>query len=60
MINNNLKMFCITLEPNHLDLIKQLSYTPVGLGDKKFPVECVSDKSGENISDKNNAVLTLN
>ena len=53
MINNNLKMFCITLEPNHLDLIKQLSYTPVGLGDKKFPVECVSDKSGENISDKN-------
>ncbi len=50
---NNLKMFCITLEPNHLDYITNLNYTPVGLGDKIFPGSCLSDKKGENISNKN-------
>ena len=52
-MNNNLEMFCLTLEPNHLDFIKDLNYTPVGLGNKNFPVECINDKSGENISKKN-------
>ena len=33
---NNLNMFCITLEPSHLNFIKSLNYIPVGLGDKKF------------------------
>jgi len=30
----NLKMYCISLNPDHLDLIKKLNYIPVGLGDK--------------------------
>ena len=49
----NLEMFCITLEPNHYQFIKKLGYTPVGLGDKKFDNNWLSDKSGENISHKN-------
>ena len=53
MENDNLKMFCLTLEPQHLKYIKDLNYTPVGLGEKKFPDNCVSDKNGDNISSKN-------
>ena len=56
---NNLKMFCITLEPNHLDYITNLNYTPVGLGDKIFPGSCLSDKKGENISNKNIQILNF-
>ena len=33
---NNLSMFCLTLNPEHGSLIKQLSYIPVGLGTKNF------------------------
>ena len=50
---NNLNMFCITLEPSHLNFIKSLNYIPVGLGDKKFSNEWMSDKLGNNISSKN-------
>ena len=51
---NSIKMFCITLEPNHLQFIKELSYKPVGLGEKEFlGDEWFTDKSGTNISDKN-------
>ena len=32
----NLKMFCLTMLPEHGDLINRLNYHPVGLGDKKF------------------------
>ncbi len=53
MKNKNLEMFCLTLEPKHLDFIKNLDYTPVGLGEKKFSDSCLSDKQGENISIKN-------
>ena len=53
MENNNLKMFCLTLEPKHIEFIKNLNYTPVGLGEKDFPKDCIGDKSGENISKKN-------
>ena len=49
----NLKMFCLTLEPKHLDFIKSLNYIPVGLGDKIFSQEWLSDKKGNNISQKN-------
>ena len=37
MTNNNLKMFCITLEPSHQSIIKEMGYEPVGLGEKIFP-----------------------
>ena len=50
---NNNSMFCLTLEPKHEHIIKKLSYIAVGLGEKKFSRECFSDKSGENISNKN-------
>ena len=50
---NNLSMFCLTLNPEHGSLIKQLSYIPVGLGTKKFPEYFLNDKKGNNISKKN-------
>ena len=49
---NNLSMFCLTLNPEHGSLIKQLSYIPVGLGTKKFPEYFLNDKKGNNISKK--------
>ena len=53
MKKNNLKMFCLTMEPNHINFIKELNYIPVGLGDKNFPENCISDKHNDNISYKN-------
>tara|TARA_B100000963_G_C22561580_1_gene641625 strand:+ start:43 stop:864 length:822 start_codon:yes stop_codon:yes gene_type:complete len=50
---SNLSMFCITLNPGHEEIIKNLSYIPVGLGEKKFSDDCFSDKAGLNISNKN-------
>ena len=49
----NLNMFCLTLEPNHYEFIKQLGYIPVGLGDNNFNNDWLSDKPGINISTKN-------
>ena len=49
----NLKMFCLTLEPNHYEFIKNLGYEPVGLGDKDFNENWWKDKSGVTISKKN-------
>ena len=46
-------MFCISLNPNHLDLIKNLTYLPVGLGDEYFSNEWYQDNKGLNISEKN-------
>ena len=50
---NNLKMYCISLEPNHLNFIQSLGYIPVGLGKKDFSKDWMNDKIGENISNKN-------
>ena len=49
----NTTIFCLTLEPEHEEIIKKLSYIPVGLGKKKFSNECFTDKTGQNISHKN-------
>jgi len=49
----NLNMFCLSLEPNHYKFIKKLGYIPVGLGEKNFDKDWLSDKSGINISKKN-------
>ncbi len=46
-------MFCLTLDPEHEKLINNLSYIPVGLGNKNFSKHCFNDKTGENISLKN-------
>ena len=50
---NNISNFCLTLNPDHEDKIKMLSYIPVGLGDKVFSKNCLSDKLGQTISHKN-------
>ena len=46
-------MFCLSLEPNHCEFIKSLGYMPVGLGEKDFDQNWITDKSGINISKKN-------
>ena len=46
-------MFCLTLDDRHLDKIKSLNYSPVGLGDKLFNGEWFTDKSGNTINKKN-------
>ena len=48
-----LKMYCISLNPSHLELIKKIDYVPVGLGGNQFNAEWLTDKSNENISIKN-------
>ena len=55
MDNNikNLNMYCISLEPSHLNFIKSLGYIPVGLGDKNFSNDWMKDDTGANISAKN-------
>lgn len=52
-MKNNLKIFCLSLNPNHYKLIKELKYEPVGLGKNNFSTQWFNDKSGENISFKN-------
>jgi hypothetical protein len=49
----NISFFCLTLDPEHEKLIKELSYIPVGLGNKKFSNNCFTDKKETNISKKN-------
>ncbi|MBL6857611.1 MAG: DUF4422 domain-containing protein [Pelagibacteraceae bacterium] len=49
----NLKIFCITLNPLHKDLINKLGYTPVGLGENSFQGEWLNDKTKKNIAEKN-------
>ena len=49
----NISFFCLTLNPENEQLIKNLSYIPVGLGKKNFSINCLSDKNGKNISNKN-------
>ncbi len=41
------------MDPDHLDLIKDLGYVPVGLGSKQFNSHWMQDKSKNNISKKN-------
>ncbi len=50
---NDLKMYCITINDAHLDLIKSLNYTPVGLGKNIKSKEFIRDNTGDNISRKN-------
>ena len=46
-------MFCISMNANHLDFIKQIKYIPVGLGEDTFSNEWYRDNTGNNISKKN-------
>ena len=49
----NLQIYCISMEPSHLNFIKELGYIPVGLGEKSFSNDWMRDNTGDNISDKN-------
>ena len=48
-----MKMFCISLNSNHLNFIKEIKYIPVGLGNDDFSNEWYRDNTGANISEKN-------
>ena len=48
-----LKMYCITIKDNHLDLIKKFGYLPVGLGNNINSQEFIKDNIGDNITQKN-------
>ena len=50
---NNLKMFCLSMQPEHLSFIKEIGYLPTGLGNGKFSNEWFVDDLGKNISEKN-------
>jgi len=49
----NLKMFCISLNPKHLKIIKNLNYIPVGLGKASFDSNWLTDEGDKEISYKN-------
>ena len=49
----NLKIYCITLNPLHKELIEKLRYIPVGLGDKNFGQDWLQDCTEDNIAYKN-------
>ena len=49
----NLNIYCLSLNPQHLNKIKELNYIPVGLGENSFSDEWLQDKTGKNISKKN-------
>ncbi len=46
-------MFALCLYPKHYQDIKNFNYVPVGLGQNKFSDKWITDKSGENIANKN-------
>ena len=48
-----MKMFCITLEDNHYQKIKDFGYLPVGLGTNIKNDNFLRDNTGNNISKKN-------
>ena len=48
-----LKMYCLTLNPKHLQKIIGMDYIPVGLGNESFSEKWFSDNVGNNISYKN-------
>jgi len=50
---DKLKMYCISIDKNDLDLIESLKYTPVGLGNTNFSDKWLKDSAGDNISHKN-------
>ena len=49
----NLKIFCISMNDEHLQKINEIGYCPVGLGSNNFSNGWIRDFVGENISEKN-------
>jgi hypothetical protein len=46
-------IYCLSIKKNILNLIKELNYIPVGLGNENFSNQWVRDNTGNNISNKN-------
>lgn len=49
----NTSIFCLTLNPEHEKPINKLGLIPVGLGNKSFSKNFLTDKNGISISEKN-------
>ena len=49
----NINFFCLTLNANHENLLKNYHTYQLGLGNKKFSNNFLNDKNGFNISKKN-------
>lgn len=50
---NNLKIFCMCLDNNYLNIVKKLNYIPVGLKNNDFSDDWLRDNTLDNISEKN-------
>ena len=50
---DNLKIFCMCLDNEYLNIVKKLNYIPVGLKNKNFSNEWLLDNTLKNISEKN-------
>ena len=48
-----LSMYCMALNKDNLETIKDLNYIPVGLKNSDFSNEWLRDNTNENISEKN-------
>ena len=49
----NLNMYCLTINEDHLEGIKKIGYLPVGLGNNIKSKEFIRDNTSLNISKKN-------
>ena len=50
---NNLKIYCMCLDKDYLNVVKKLNYIPVGLKNKNFSKDWLLDNTLDNISEKN-------
>ena len=51
---NNLLLYCLSLNNEDYNKIKNLNYIPVGLGSDNFNTNWLRDDTHDNISEKNN------
>ena len=50
---DKLKIYCMCLDNDYLEVVKKLDYIPVGLKNKNFSNEWLRDNTLKNISKKN-------
>jgi hypothetical protein len=50
---HNLKIYCMCLDNDYLNIVKKLNYIPVGLKNKNFSKDWLLDSTQDNISKKN-------
>ena len=51
--NEKFLIYCLCLQNNLFNKVKNLNYIPVGLGEEKFSSVWLRDNTGNNISTKN-------